>query len=108
MRCPLRVGQPAEISQCRSGGAGDELVVPLGLGADNLGEMEDRNQTLGLAVFVGDDVVTLLPVGGTFVPVCPMAAIERLLERLELSEQLVQEGATVRDDWLLQMRVELL
>ena len=70
--------------------------------------MEDRNQALGLAMLVSDNIVTRLPVGGTLVPVRPTAAVERLPERVELGEQLVEEGGAVGDDWLLQMWVELL
>src|ERR1700722_8133263 len=90
------------------GGAGDKFVFLLGLSSDNLGKIEDGDQAFRLGVLVGHNAVARLPVGGAVVPISPSAVIERLPERLKLRQQFVEEGATIRYDRLLQMRIQLL
>src|ERR1017187_2519787 len=87
-------------------GTGDQLVLLLRFRADNLGEVEDRNQALGLAKPVCHATVARLPVGGAPVPLGPAGMIERLLHRPELRQQFLQERAELRNHRLLQVRVE--
>ena len=60
-----------------AGGAGDELVFLFGLGADDLGEMEDRNQAFRLAVLVGDDWIAGLPIGAAGLPRRAVLGLDR-------------------------------
>ena len=81
----------------------NQTIFGLYFGPEDLGQVKDGDQTLGLAVLVGHDGVARLPVGAA---IEPRGSITRL-ELILVLEQFGQEGFGIGAYGLLQVGVEL-